>query len=91
MANDYIQKPTTGQLFKNDRKTEERHPDYKGTFTDPHGNQYDIAAWVKDGKKGKFFSLKVSEKQEQPAREEDNDQEMNDHIRGAWDKDETPF
>ena len=49
-----------GSLFKNDYKKSDSHPDYKGTIK-LSGKDYDIAAWVKDGKKGKFFSLKVSE------------------------------
>jgi len=31
---------------------------------------YEIAAWVKDGKKGRFFSLKVQRQGERPARQE---------------------
>lgn len=59
----YELKDGQGSLFKNDRKTEERHPDYKGSFK-INGTEYDLAAWVKEGKKGKFFSLSVKEKQE---------------------------
>lgn len=49
-----------GTLFKNDRKNGEKHPDYKGQIN-VNGQLLDIAAWIKEGKKGKFLSLKVSE------------------------------
>jgi hypothetical protein len=52
-------RPNSGTLFKNDRKKAENHPDWKGQIN-VNGELLDIAAWVKDGKKGKFFSLKVS-------------------------------
>lgn len=45
----------TFALFKNDRKTEERHPDYTGTFTDGNGNEYFADAWVKKSGKGVAF------------------------------------
>lgn len=42
-------------LFKNDRKEEDKHPDYTGTFTDDQGREYFCDAWIKDGKGGKKF------------------------------------
>lgn len=62
-----------GVLFKNDKKKEDRHPDYTGNFTMTMGLlkayeaamvngevRVDLAAWIKEGKKGKFLSLSVS-------------------------------
>ena len=49
-----------GSLFKNTYKQKDDQPDYKGTVK-LSGKDYDIAAWIKDGKNGKFMSLKVSE------------------------------
>lgn len=57
---DFQQRDGTGQLFRNDKATSEKHPSHKGTFL-LNGVTYEIAAWVKDGKRGRFFSLKVSE------------------------------
>ena len=57
----YQHKPNSGTLFKNDYKQAENHPDYKGSFYDQHGAKWDLAAWIKEGQKGKFMSLKVSE------------------------------
>ena len=56
----YENKEGFGALFKNDKRTTDRHPEYKGTFKGLDGVEYDIAAWIKDGKNGKFMSLKVS-------------------------------
>ena len=56
-------------IFKNDKKNGESHPDYKGQIN-VKGETLDIALWVKEGKKGKFFSGKISEpykKAEPPA------------------------
>ena len=47
-------------IFKNDKKNGESHPDYKGQIN-VKGETLDIALWVKEGKKGKFFSGKISE------------------------------
>ena len=58
----YQNKPGSGVAFKNE-KTKETQPDYKGTFNFD-GKECEIAMWVKEGKKGKFFSLAVKEKQE---------------------------
>ena len=51
----YTPKEGSGSLFKNDRKTTENHPDYSGTIM-VNGKEHWLSAWVKEGKKGKFFS-----------------------------------
>ncbi|MFQ5622417.1 MAG: hypothetical protein ACE5FS_03375 [Paracoccaceae bacterium] len=51
----YEHSENTGTLFKAEKKTD-RHPDYTGTAT-INGTRMRIAAWIKDGKKGKFLSL----------------------------------
>lgn len=59
----YEQKPGSGSLFKNDRKENDKHPDYKGTYKHHDGTEFNVAIWVKEGKKGKFLSLSTSNKQ----------------------------
>lgn len=50
-------KPNTGSLFKNDRKEEDTHSDYKGTAL-IGGVEYWLSAWIKPDKNGnKFMSL----------------------------------
>ena len=44
----------SGVLFKNDRKTTDKHPDYNGTCQ-IDGQQYRMAAWLKDSREGKKF------------------------------------
>ena len=53
-----------GVLFKNDRKEKETQPDYTGKIT-LGGKEKRLAAWLKDGQRGKFMSLQVSDFQEQ--------------------------
>lgn len=53
----------SGILFKNDRKTESKHPDYNGSIT-VDGVEYWLSAWIKEGQKGKFMSLSVKPKEE---------------------------
>jgi hypothetical protein len=59
----YEAKPNSGTLFKNDRKQTEKHPDYTGSWKDANGKEWQLAAWVKPGKKGNFLSISASEKQ----------------------------
>ena len=56
------QKENTGVLFKNDRKTSDRHPDYKGT-ANVNGAEKEVALWIKTPKNAEskvdhFYSLK---------------------------------
>jgi hypothetical protein len=61
-----------GALFKNDRKQQDNHPDYTGSIN-VGGVEYWLSAWLKDGQKGKFFSMSVKPKDDQqrqaPARQ----------------------
>ncbi len=59
---DYEHKAGNGSLFKNSNKTPENNqPDYSGQIMLPDGKMQQIAGWVKDGQKGKFFSLKLTD------------------------------
>jgi len=58
----YEAKPNSGSLFKADKKSD-KAPDYTGSFKDSTGKEWRLAAWVKEGAKGKFFSLLASEPQ----------------------------
>jgi hypothetical protein len=54
-------KPGSGTLFNNDRKTADNQPDMTGEIKLPDGTLMRLAAWRKDGTKGPFYSLKLSE------------------------------
>ena len=60
----YIPKEGSGSLFKNDRKATETHPDYTGSIM-VNGREHYLSAWVKEGAKGKFFSVSIG-KEKQP-------------------------
>ena len=57
-----------GVLFKNDRKESDRHPEYKGSIN-VNGEEFWLSSWVKDGKNGKFMSLSITPKNDQPVRQ----------------------
>lgn len=67
---EYTHKENSGSLFKNNYKTEDRHPDYKGKINIA-GKIMDIALWKRMSKDGKtpFLSVQVAEpyqKEQQP-------------------------
>lgn len=58
---EYQQREGGGVLFKNDRKKNEKEPDYRGNAL-VNGVEMDVAAWVKESQRGKFFSLSIKPK-----------------------------
>jgi uncharacterized protein (DUF736 family) len=58
----------SGALFKNDDKSNERHPDYKGSLN-VNGVDFWISSWLKTSKAGaKYMSLSVTPKNENNTR-----------------------
>ena len=55
----------SGVLFVNDKKDNEKAPNYKGNIM-VDGQEYWLSAWVKEGKTGKFLGLAVSPRDAQP-------------------------
>jgi hypothetical protein len=61
----YEHRPGSFSLFKNDKKGNEKAPDYTGTGMDMDGQMIRVAAWLKEGQRGKFMSCKI-----EPARDQ---------------------
>ncbi|MDD5688502.1 MAG: hypothetical protein PHE88_11805 [Elusimicrobia bacterium] len=59
----FEQRDNSGVLFKNDKKGNEKAPDYTGSGM-VDGFEYKFAAWIKEGKKGKFMSVNFQRKDE---------------------------
>lgn len=74
-------KENTGAIFKNDKKTSDKAPDYKGKIN-VDGVDKDIALWLRESKNGvKYFSVKIEEpfkKSETPLQESADPKYSND-------------
>ena len=57
------QRDNTAVLFRNDRKTDDRQPDYRGEAL-VNGQPFKIAGWLKEGKSGKFLSVAFTPKED---------------------------
>lgn len=58
----YEAKPGTGSLFKNDKKGNDKAPDYRGKVLDPTGKEWELSAWVRESASGtKYMSLSCKE------------------------------
>lgn len=55
----YVAKPGHGAIFKNDKKTKDVQPDYKGSLTLADGSTVQLGGWISQGKTGKYLSLKI--------------------------------
>jgi uncharacterized protein (DUF736 family) len=54
-------KVNSGAIFKNDKKTADNQPDYRGKIN-VDGKEWEISLWVKEGQKaGKYFSAAIKE------------------------------
>lgn len=60
MSTKYTMKENSGSLFRNENKREDKHPDYTGSIM-IGDTEKRISAWLKEGKKGKFLSLQISD------------------------------
>ena len=75
-------KDNSGSLFKNDRKTEESHPQAKGSAK-INGIEYWVSAWTKITKDGvKWQSLSFTAKDAKPKQHKSFD-DITDNI--PWD------
>jgi hypothetical protein len=61
----YEMRELSGSLFKNEKKTEEKHPQMQGSCL-IDGVEYYVSAWTKEGTKGRFQSLAFKRKDAKP-------------------------
>ena len=64
MENDRQVRDNSGVLFRNDKRENEKAPNYKGNIT-VNGQDFWLSAWIKEGKGGKFMGLALSPKEQQ--------------------------
>lgn len=58
----YEMRPGSGSLFKNDKKTTDKHPTHKGRVMLPNGEERWLSAWVKKTQAGEpWVSLQIGE------------------------------
>ena len=58
----FEQRELSGSLFKNEKKTEDKHPHMTGSAL-IDGVEYWVSAWTKEGAKGRWQSLAFKRKE----------------------------
>lgn len=61
----YQHKPNTGSLWKNDKKTDPKHPDTRGTAL-IDGKLYRISGWTREVKGSKMSGLIFTPDEQKP-------------------------
>lgn len=87
----YEARPGQFSLFKNDKKTTDKHPDYKGDGLDVEGNPIWVSAWLKSGKNGKFLSCSMQAKEKQAPKPAPRPSAKHQEVFGDMDDSDGPF
>ena len=84
-------KVNSGSIFKNDRKTTENQPDYRGKIN-VDGKEWEISLWVKEGQKaGKYFSAAIKEPWVKPDEVQATAKPVQTNLMNETDDDGLPF
>jgi len=79
-----------GSLWKNEKKTTEKHPDFTGNYTDKEGVEYWVSAWKRKpdaSAKAPALSFSLNEKDAKPAARKPGEKRPADEL----DDDAIPF
>lgn len=72
----FKQKDNSGVLFKNDKKTTEKHPDYNGNCL-IGGVDYFMAAWIKKSESGRtYMSFSFTKKDKESTKPQKKDRDF---------------
>jgi uncharacterized protein (DUF736 family) len=84
-------KVNSGAIFKNDKKTAENQPDYRGKIN-VDGKEWEISLWVKEGQKaGKYFSAAIKEPWVKPDDVQSQAKPVQTNLMNETDDDGLPF
>jgi uncharacterized protein (DUF736 family) len=84
-------KVNNGTIFKNDKKTAENQPDYRGKIN-VDGKEWEISLWVKEGQKaGKYFSAAIKEPWVKPDEVQATAKPVQTNLMNESDDDGLPF
>jgi uncharacterized protein (DUF736 family) len=84
-------KVNSGSIFKNDKKTAENQPDYRGKIN-VDGKEWEISLWVKEGQKaGKYFSAAIKEPWVKPDEVQATAKPVQTNLMNETDDDGLPF
>ncbi len=84
-------KVNSGTIFKNDKKTAENQPDYRGKIN-VDGKEWEISLWVKEGQKaGKYFSAAIKEPWVKPDEAQTTAKPVQTNLMNETDDDGLPF
>ena len=76
----YVQKECHGALFKNEDKESDKHPDYKGSYTDANGEKHWVSAWVNEAQSGKKYISFITQEANLEESEETEEDEDSDEM-----------
>ena len=76
----------SGALFRNDKKKEDKEPDYKGSIN-VEGKEFWVNGWINEAKESgkKYLKVKVSPKENSGGDGRDNPRQRSQRSRGTDD------
>mgnify|MGYP000108734433 CR=1 FL=1 len=84
-------KVNSGAIFKNDRKTAENQPDYRGKIN-VDGKEWEISLWLKEAQSGnKYFSAAIKEPWVKPDEVQATAKPVQTNLMNETDDDGLPF